>query len=98
MRVVRDLAELKVGDPVVHAQHGIGRYMGLVSMDLGEGETEFLHQQRKIAPKTGTLLIAPTAFTHTHRGNMPKGGDKYIATSWILFQRGEALYRGAPAP
>ncbi|MDQ7977506.1 transcription-repair coupling factor [Paraburkholderia sp. SARCC-3016] len=41
--MVRDLSELKVGDPVVHAQHGIGRYMGLVTMDLGEGETEFLH-------------------------------------------------------
>jgi hypothetical protein len=43
-------------------------------------------------PKTGSLLIAPTAFTHTHRGNMPKGGDKYIATSWILFNRAERLY------
>ncbi len=41
--MVRDLSELKAGDPVVHAQHGIGRYMGLVSMDLGEGDTEFLH-------------------------------------------------------
>lgn len=41
--MVRDLAELKVGDPVVHSQHGIGRYQGLISMDLGEGETEFLH-------------------------------------------------------
>lgn len=59
---------------------------------FGEGETEFLYQHRKIAPKVGALLIAPTAFTHTHRGNMPKGGDKYIATSWILFQRAEALY------
>ncbi|MFX8449393.1 CarD family transcriptional regulator, partial [Acinetobacter baumannii] len=41
--MVRDLSELKIGDPVVHSSHGIGRYMGLVSMDLGEGETEFLH-------------------------------------------------------
>ncbi|MFZ1181178.1 MAG: transcription-repair coupling factor [Herbaspirillum sp.] len=41
--MVRDLSELKIGDPVVHAYHGIGRYMGLLSMDLGEGETEFLH-------------------------------------------------------
>lgn len=56
------------------------------------GETEFLYQDRKIVPQTGSLLIAPTAFTHTHRGNMPKGGDKYIATSWILFQRAEQLY------
>ncbi|UNK42489.1 2OG-Fe(II) oxygenase [Luteimonas sp. S4-F44] len=56
------------------------------------GETEFLFQQRRIAPRTGDLLIAPTAFTHTHRGNKPQGGDKFIATSWILFQRAEALY------
>ncbi len=40
---LRDLSELKMGDPVVHVQHGIGRYLGLVHMDLGEGETEFLH-------------------------------------------------------
>jgi len=57
-----------------------------------EGETEFLYQQRKITPKAGSLLIAPTAFTHTHRGNKPVGGDKYIATSWLLFQRAEVLY------
>ena len=56
------------------------------------GETEFLYQQRKIAPRTGSLLIAPTGFTHTHRGNRPEGGDKYIATSWILYQRAEQLY------
>jgi transcription-repair coupling factor (superfamily II helicase) len=41
--LIRDLAELKVGDPVVHVQHGIGRYQGLITMDLGDGPTEFLH-------------------------------------------------------
>ena len=60
-----------------------------------EGETEFLYQQRKIAPRAGSLLIAPAAFTHTHRGNRPLGGDKFIATSWILFQRAEALFGAA---
>jgi hypothetical protein len=57
-----------------------------------EGETEFLYQQRKITPRTGSLLVAPAGFTHTHRGNRPRGGDKYIATSWILFQRAEQLF------
>ena len=61
-----------------------------------EGETEFLFQGRRIAPRTGSLLIAPAGFTHTHRGNMPKGGNKYIATSWILFQRAEQLYSNPP--
>ena len=41
--MLRDLSELKVGDPVVHAQHGIGRYRGLHNIDLGDGEGEFLH-------------------------------------------------------
>jgi hypothetical protein len=59
---------------------------------FAEGETEFLYQGRKILPRTGSLLIAPAAFTHTHRGNRPQGGDKYIATSWILFQRAEQLF------
>ncbi len=40
--MLRDLSELKVGDPVVHVQHGIGRYGGLANLDLGEGMTEFL--------------------------------------------------------
>jgi transcription-repair coupling factor (superfamily II helicase) len=40
--MLRDLSELKVGDPVVHEQHGIARYSGLVNLDLGEGEGEFL--------------------------------------------------------
>jgi len=41
--MVRDLAELREGDAIVHAQHGIGRYLGLISMDLGDGAMEFLH-------------------------------------------------------
>lgn len=57
-----------------------------------DGETEFLYQARKITPRTGSLLIAPTAFTHTHRGNRPRNGDKYIATSWILYRRAEEMY------
>jgi len=40
--IIRNLAELKAGDPVVHEDHGIGRYLGLQTMDVGDGMTEFL--------------------------------------------------------
>jgi transcription-repair coupling factor (superfamily II helicase) len=40
--LIKDLSELKVGDPVVHANHGIGRYRGLENIDLGDGPSEFL--------------------------------------------------------
>jgi len=50
--LIKDLSELNVGDPVVHSQHGIGRYQGLINMDLGEKNPdgspalqEFLHLQ-----------------------------------------------------
>ncbi|MFN3495072.1 MAG: CarD family transcriptional regulator, partial [Hydrogenophaga sp.] len=34
--LIKDLSELNVGDPVVHNAHGIGRYRGLVNMDMGD--------------------------------------------------------------
>ncbi len=41
--LIKDLSELKIGDPVVHVNHGIGRYQGLLNIDLGDGASEFLH-------------------------------------------------------
>ncbi|MGI4816058.1 MAG: transcription-repair coupling factor, partial [Janthinobacterium lividum] len=58
--MVRDLSELKIGDPIVHTQHGIGRYLGLITMDLGEGETEFLHLEYA----TESKLYVPVAQLH----------------------------------
>lgn len=64
--------------------------------DVAEGgETEFFYQGRKIEARQGRLIIAPAGFTHSHKGHVARSGDKYIATSWILFQRAEALY-GSP--
>jgi len=40
--MLRDLSELKIGEPVVHEQHGIGRYRGLQEMSFEEGKSEFL--------------------------------------------------------
>ena len=57
---LKDLAELKVGDPVVHESHGIGRYLGLVRMDLGLGEQEFLELHYANEAK----LFVPVAQLH----------------------------------
>lgn len=47
------------------------------------GETEFLYQGRRIKPVEGRLLLWPAGFTHTHRGNPPLSGDKYVVTGWL---------------
>jgi len=49
------------------------------------GETEFLHQSKRIPPKQGTLCIFPASYTHFHRGNPPLSGEKYIMTGWIQY-------------
>lgn len=54
--------------------------------DVAEGgETEFLYQNERVAPKEGRLVIFPSGFTHTHRGNPPLRGIKYILTGWIEY-------------
>ncbi|MFA6970629.1 MAG: transcription-repair coupling factor [Gallionella sp.] len=58
--MLRDLSELKVGDPVVHEQHGIARYQGLVNLDLGEGEGEFL----LLEYQGGDKLYVPVSQLH----------------------------------
>ncbi|HJV26610.1 MAG TPA: transcription-repair coupling factor [Aromatoleum sp.] len=69
---LRDLSELKPGDPVVHVSHGIGRYIGLIHMDLGEGQTEFLHLEYA----NGDKLYVPVAQLHVitrYAGADPEG-------------------------
>ena len=40
--VIRDLSELKIGSPVVHLDHGVGRYLGLETLEAGGQVNEFL--------------------------------------------------------
>jgi hypothetical protein len=49
------------------------------------GETEFLYQGVRVKPKKGTIILCPAAFTHTHRGNPPLSGDKYIINTWVQY-------------
>ena len=90
--MVRDLSELKIGDPVVHINHGIGRYMGLISMDLGEGETEFLHLEYA----KDTKLYVPVSQLHVisrYSGASPEDAPLHTLGSgqWEKAKRKAAL-------
>ncbi|NQV86856.1 MAG: DEAD/DEAH box helicase, partial [Woeseiaceae bacterium] len=43
--IIRQLNDLDAGSPVVHAQYGVGRYLGLITLDVGGIQAEFLHLQ-----------------------------------------------------
>lgn len=49
--LVRDLSELKMGDPVVHIEYGIGLYCGLTTLEVNRITNEFLVLQYADADK-----------------------------------------------
>src|SRR5690606_2350562 len=59
-RIIRDLSEIAEGSPIVHEDHGVGRYRGLVTLDVGEAPAEFL----EIEYAKGDKLYVPVAQLH----------------------------------
>ncbi len=58
--VIRNLSELSIGAPVVHLEHGVGRYLGLESMAVGDHKAEFL----ALEYAGGSKLYVPVANLH----------------------------------
>lgn len=76
-----------------HCEHGAaigGRRLGFFILYLNTiragGETEFLYQSRRIEAVEGRIVLAPSSFMYTHRGNPPLKVDKYIITGWLEYQ------------
>lgn len=59
-QVVRNLAELQIGSPVVHEEHGVGRYLGLQGLDVGGMSLEFL----TLEYARGDKLYVPVSALH----------------------------------
>jgi transcription-repair coupling factor (superfamily II helicase) len=58
--IIRDLGELAIGAPVVHEDHGVGRYRGLSTLDVGGATSEFL----TLEYAGGDKLYVPVAQLH----------------------------------
>ncbi|MDC8015415.1 transcription-repair coupling factor [Tahibacter sp. BL] len=58
--IIRDLTELALGAPIVHMDHGVGRYQGLIKLDVGGAANEFL----AIEYAKGDKLYVPVAQLH----------------------------------
>ncbi len=62
--MLRDLSEIKIGEPVVHEQHGIGRYSGLVNMDPGNSNDIQLSEFLLLEYDSGDKLYVPVSQLH----------------------------------
>ena len=58
--IIRDLGELAEGAPIVHEDHGVGRYRGLVTLEAGGQPGEYLD----IEYAKGDRLYVPVAQLH----------------------------------
>ncbi|WKE67039.1 transcription-repair coupling factor [Gallaecimonas kandeliae] len=58
--IIRSLAELSIGQPVVHREHGVGRYQGLTTLGAGGIDTEYL----MLEYAKGDKLYVPVASLH----------------------------------
>ncbi len=62
--VIKSLAELRIQAPVVHIEHGVGRYLGLQTIEVANQLTEFLCLEYA----GGDKLYVPVAALHSiHR-------------------------------
>lgn len=72
--IVKDLTELTIGSPIVHIDHGVGRYLGLQTLQLGDQTSEFLHIEYADAAKlyvpVGSLHLI-NRYTGTEAENAP---------------------------
>ena len=58
--IIRSMADLNIGDPVIHETQGVGRYVGLQSLDINDGDTEFL----TLEYQDGDKLYVPVMSLH----------------------------------
>lgn len=60
-QVIKNLAELRIGAPVVHSDHGVGRYLGLQTLEIDGEANEFLHleyaDEAKLYVPVGSLQL-----------------------------------------
>jgi transcription-repair coupling factor (superfamily II helicase) len=82
-QLLRDLAELEIGAPVVHREHGVGRYLGLQRLQTGGIDGEFLTLQyaegdKLYVPVSSLALITRYSGAHPHQAPLHKlGGDQW---------------------
>lgn len=82
--LIRNLAELKIGQPVVHLDHGVGRYGGLVTLENGGVKAEYLlltyaNSAKLYVPVAGLHLISRYVGGGEETAPLHKlGGDTWL--------------------
>ena len=85
-QIIRNLTELHIGAPVVHEDHGVGRYLGLQSLNVGGMETEFLTLEyakgdKLYVPVSSLHLISPLLWSLSGESAAAQAGWRAVGAS-----------------
>lgn len=69
----------------LQSMHRVFAWMTYLNDVEDGGETYFDHFNLKVKPTIGKTLIWPAEWTHAHRGELLKKGQKFIITGWMQF-------------
>jgi len=72
-------------DAVNHLAHRYLVFLWYLNDVTADGETDFPQLERKVAPRTGRLLMFPPYWMYQHAGLPPASGDKYIISTYLMF-------------
>jgi len=87
---VQSMADLKVGDPVVHRRHGVGRYLGLVRLDVSPGVAQDFVKLEYRGEQTMFLPVAALDQLSRYRPSNPDAKvvlDKLGGQTWTNRKR-----------
>lgn len=79
--IIRSLSDLELGDPVVHEDHGVGRYRGLQSLEIDGRESEFMmleyaNEDKLYVPVTSMHLISRYTGGSTEKAPLHRLGSE----------------------
>ena len=81
--IIKDLTELKIGSAVVHLDYGVGKYIGLKVIDIGNNKSEYLtleyaNQDKLYVPVSSLNLITQYSGTHAETTPLNKLGSDHF--------------------
>lgn len=76
-QVIKNLTELKIGAPVVHLDHGVGRYLGLETIIVGHGKEQETNEFLMLQYANEAKLYVPV--THLHLISRYSGAAEGLA-------------------
>ncbi|MBP9727184.1 MAG: transcription-repair coupling factor [Gammaproteobacteria bacterium] len=89
--IYQNIAELNMGDPIVHFEHGVGRYLGLQTLTIGNQTNEFLTIEYQKGDKLFVPVTSLQLISRYSAGDVQNAPISALGTDQWIKARKKAL-------